>query len=224
MQSPDSNTGTANPVKHPDAAEWMAFLYQETGPARRRELESHLTQCAACARQITAWRADLKTLDEWKLPAIRHAQPQWLPALKWAAAALVLGAGFLMGRQTSPTAAELAALKASVTQLTQTIQSGRSLNLTNSVNVASAAAKAQTLRLLSEYSQLQENQRAADQRTVALTLKDFDTRLARLRTELETVAVNTEVGFEQTHDNLSRLASFSAPAKNSAAQTSTNPN
>jgi anti-sigma-K factor RskA len=134
------------------------------------------------------------------------------PVLKWAAAAaLVLGVGFALGRQTSPASAQLVELKASVAQLAESVQRERGVNLSNSVNFATAAANNEALRLLSEYSRLQAEQRMADQQAVALALRNFETRLGRLRTELETVALNTENGFEQTHENLTRLASFSAP-------------
>lgn len=221
MQSQETNTRTTGALKHPDAVEWMAFLYAEVTPARRRELEDHLAHCADCSAQMETWRASSKALDEWRLPVIRRtsstarfASRPWWPVLKWAAAALVLGLGFAFGRQTSPNAAELAALKVSVAQLAEAMQQERGSTLSNNVNIATAAANAETLRLFAEYSQLHESQRATDQQNFGVALRSFETRLARLRAELETVALNTENGFEQTHENLSRLASFSAPVKN----------
>jgi len=201
-------------VKHPDATEWMAFLYGEVAPERKRELETHLAECGDCAAELTNWRSGMAALDDWKLPVTRLTPHRALPVLKWAAAAaLVLGAGFLAGRQFSPARAELAELKASVAQLAESVQRER-VNLTNSVNVATAAANAETLRLLSGYSQLQAEQRITDQQAIALAMRNFETRLGRLRTELETVALNTENGFEQTRENMTRLASFSAPLPN----------
>jgi hypothetical protein len=221
MQSQETNTRTAAAVKHPDAAEWMAFLYAEVAPERRRELEDHLAHCADCSAQLKTWRASNKALDEWQLPvmqrtssAARAASRPWWPALKWAAAAaIVLALGFAFGRQTAPNAAELAALKTSVAQLAEGMQQERGASLSNSANIATTAANAETLRLLAEYSQLQESQHATDQQNLAVALRNFETRLGRLRAELETVALNTENGFEQTHENLSRLVSFSAPVK-----------
>ena len=221
MQSQETNTRTTGAVKHPDAPEWMALFYAEVAPERRRQLEDHLAHCGDCSAQMEIWRASSKALNEWQLPAIRRtssaiqaASRLWWPALKWAAAALVLGLGFAFGRQTSPNAAELAALKTSVAQLAEAMQQERGAGLSNNVNAAKAAANAETLRLLAEYSQLQESQRATDQQNFAVAFRNFETRLSRLRAELETVALNTENGFEQTHENLSRLVSFSAPVKN----------
>jgi len=223
MQSQETNTRTAAAVKHPEAAEWMAFLYAEAAPERRCELEDHLAHCADCSAQLMTWRASSKALDEWQLPVIRRTLPAggaasrpWWPALKWAAAAaVVLGLGFAFGRQTSPNTADLAALKMSVAQLADAVQRERDASLSNTVSVATAAANTEAIRLLSEYAQVEAEGRNADKQAVSLALRNFESRLARLRAELETVALNTENGFEQTHENLTRLVSFSAPPEQS---------
>jgi negative regulator of sigma E activity len=190
----------------------MAFLYGEVAPERKRALDQHLAECSVCTKQVSAWRSGMSALDDWKIPTTRATTPWALPLLKWAAAAaVVLCVGFVLGRQTSPASAELTELKASVTQLADTLKRQQGEQLTNTVTLATAAANAETVRLLSGYSQLQAEQRYSDQQTIGVTLRGFETRLNRLRTELETVALNTENGFEQTHDNLTRLASYSAP-------------
>ena len=61
MQSQETNTRTTGALKHPDAAEWMAFLYAEVAPERRRELEDHLGHCADCSAQMDMWRASSKS-------------------------------------------------------------------------------------------------------------------------------------------------------------------
>jgi hypothetical protein len=211
MQSQDSNTGTAGTVKHPNSTEWMSFLYGECPPERRRELDSHLAACAACAGQVKAWRSSMNALDEWPLPAKRHARRQWVPALKWAAAAaVVLAIGFGIGRQTSNARAEVAALKGSIADLTAIVEREHYYNLSNSLAMA-ATANTETLRLLGDYARLQQEQRAADQEVIKTALRSFDLRLGRVRSDLLTVAVNTEAGFEQTHENLAQLASYSIP-------------
>lgn len=199
-------------MKHPDATEWMAWLYGEVAPERKRELDKHLAQCAACTEQVSAWRAGMSALDDWKIPVTR-ATTQWaVPVLKWvAAAAVVLCVGLVLGRQTSTASADLTELKATVAQLADTLKRQQGEQLTNTVTFATAAANAEAVRLLSGYSQLLAEQRYSDQQAIGTTLRGFETRLSRLRTELETVALNTENGFEQTHDNLTRLAVYSAP-------------
>lgn len=208
MQSQDANSGTASGIGHPDSAEWMAFLYGELPVERQQELSRHLAECANCAEQVSVWRVSMASLDEWKLAALKPPVRQRSVAFKWAAAAaLILAVGFVLGRQGSPRAAELAHLEKSVAQISQSV-------LSNAVANATTAANAESLRLLAEYSQLQEGRRSADQRALALTLQSLETRVARLRAELETVAVNTEDGFEQTQQNMNRLVSFSVPMRN----------
>jgi negative regulator of sigma E activity len=204
-------------VNHPDATEWMAFLYGEVAPERKRALDKHLVECSVCTKQVSAWRSGMSALDDWKIPVTRATTSWAMPVLKWAAAAaVVLCVGFVLGRQTSSANAELVELKTSVAQLADTLKRQQGEQLTNTVTLATAAANTETLRLLSGYSQLQAEQRYSDQQAIGTTLRSFETRLSRLRTELETVALNTENGFEQTHDNLTRLAAYSAPVPKDA--------
>ncbi len=209
MQYQEQNERTPGPVKHPDTTEWVGFLYRELAPARTRELRAHLARCAPCAEQVKNWRAGMGALDAWTLPVPRPAPRQWLPVLKWAtAAALVLGLGFGLGRRTAPASGgDLAALQASVAELADTLQRERNQNAALAAN----AAGVETTRLLAKYSRAQDEQRAADRQDFRLALQALDTRFARLQTELETVAVNTADGFQQTRQNLTRLASYSLP-------------
>jgi hypothetical protein len=187
----------------------MEFLYREMPAQRRRELGNHLSQCPTCSDQLKSWRASMSALDEWELPAIRRAQPDWQPALKWAAvAAIVLCIGFLLGRQTSSAASELAALKASVARITETVEREREANAVNAVDEATAAAQAEVVRLLADYTHAAETVRTEDRRTTALALRQMELRLGRLRAELETVAVNTEDSFQQTQEGLASLVSL----------------
>lgn len=211
MQSQESNTGTTGTLKHPDSSERMSFLYDECAPERRRELEAHLAACPTCAGQVQTWRSSMNALDDWPLPAKRHVRRQRVPVLKWAAAAaVVLAVGIGIGRQTSNARAEVAALRGSIADLTAIVQREHTMNLSNSLAMA-ATANTETLRLLGDYARLQQEQRAADQEVIKTALRSFDLRLGRVRSDLLTVAVNTEAGFEQTHENLAQLASYSIP-------------
>jgi hypothetical protein len=219
MQSQKANIGSEDGVNHPRAAEWMEYLYDETAPGRKRELQEHLAQCGDCGRQLQRWRSGLAALDEWRLPARPRPQPRWQPAttLKWAAAAaVVLAVGFAIGRQTSSTTREVAALKASVAHLSGRMQSARGFIGTNTLEFESATANQETFRWLSEYAQANEEIRAEDHRTVALALREMDSRLIKLRNELETVAVNTAAGFRQTKAGLTTLATYTVPDRDDA--------
>jgi len=63
MQSKDPNTRASGALNHPDAAQWMGFLYGEIAPEKKRELTAHLVGCAACANQIQTWRSTMKELE-----------------------------------------------------------------------------------------------------------------------------------------------------------------
>ena len=207
MQKTD--TRNAGAVNHPSAEDWMGFLYGEMPTARRRELGDHLSQCPTCRQQLKSWRAGMSALDEWELPVIRRPQPHWQPALKWAsAAAVVLCIGFLLGRQTSNAASELAALKASVARISETVERDREASAVNAIDEATAVAQAEVARLMTDYTHAAEAVRAEDRRTTSLALRQMELRLSRLRTELETVAVNTEGSFQQTQEGLANLVAL----------------
>jgi anti-sigma factor RsiW len=193
----------------------MAFLYRELPAKRKNELQAHLGHCPDCSADIKAWQAGMQALDTWKLPARRPAPAQWVPVLKWAAAAaVILAFGFALGRRSAPAAGELAALKSSVAQLTELVQNQSAASLSNSVAASTTAAEAQTIRLLSEYSRLQEEQRAADRGAVNVALHSFSAHLNKVDADLETVATDTEKGFQETHENITRVASISLADKN----------
>lgn len=220
MQTQDANSGNAGAVKHPLAEEWMAYLYDELPPERKRELHAHLAQCGDCGRHLQQWRATMTALDEWRLPVWGRATPRWQPVtlLKWAAAAVVvLTVGIAIGRQSSNANAEVAELKSALTQLAQQLENDRIVNASNTVSVASTVANGETLRLLSDYARASEVNRTEDRRTFALALRELDSRLLNLRTELETVAVNTETGFRQTKEGLTTLASYTVADRGDAS-------
>src|SRR5262249_18355123 len=160
----------------------------------------HLAGCADCAKQVKSWRASMTALDAWELPASRRTPTrQWQPLLKWAAAAaVVLSVGFLLGRQTSNAATELSALKASVSPLAATVERDREANVLNATDEAASTAESEVARLMTDYARAAEAVRAEDRRATVVALQEIESRLGRLRAELETVAVNTQDSFQQT--------------------------
>jgi anti-sigma factor RsiW len=202
-------------MTHPDEGAWMSFLYSESPDEVRRDLESHLATCSRCAAQVETWRASMTELDAWKIPVRRRRAERVAPALKWAAAAAaVLIIGFLVGRNTSSSASEIAALKASMAQLKDSLQGQSAATFSNSVAASTAAASSQTLRLLTDYSQALEAQRSTDRQAFNLALRTIDTRMNRMSDDLEAVALSTETGFQETHENITRVATLSLAAKN----------
>jgi hypothetical protein len=198
-------------VIHPEPAEWMAFLYGELDRERQRTLATHLERCEPCSAQVEGWRFSMASLDQWPAPARREVRRAWEPMLKWAAAAaILLIAGFALGRQTGASRSDLAALKSSVAQLRTESAAARS----NIVVASVSAANADTLRLLAEYSRVQDEQRTADRQSLTLVLAAIDARVAKMRSDLETVAFNTETGFQVADENLTRVASLTLADKN----------
>lgn len=201
-------------MTHPAPAEWMDFIYAELAPERQHELQGHLAACPACAAQIKSWRATMGSLDRWSAPASCRSSRRLVQPLRWAAAAVVfLLAGFALGRLNTTSAREFAELKTTVTQLSDSLQRDRTLTLSNAVAAASSAANQETLRLVSDYAQLQDDQRAADKRALAVALRNADFRIDKLQSDLETVALNAQAGFEQTHQNITRVASLTYNSK-----------
>ena len=179
-------------MNHPNHEEWMSFLYGELPPELHAESAQHLETCAACRAQVAAWRSTLADLDAWRVPAGTSRPARWLQPLKWGiAAALLLGAGFGFARLTTPDAATLrAAVESEIRQQTSRdfARLARSLE----------AGRAEDRQAMLEILQKLESQRASN--------------FAALRKELETVAVLTEDGLQDTRDRLVQLASVSQPS------------
>lgn len=225
MQSQDKNTRAEGAVNHPSAAEWMAYLYDEIAPERKRELHAHIAQCAACGVQLNQWRAGLVALDDWKLPAVPRRVSSWQPAtmFKWAvAAAVVLCVGFAVGRVSSTNTREISELKTALAQLTEKVAAKPADDTNNQTFATTKQLREELAQLLADYSKLNEERRTEDRRVVGLALREMDLRLGKLRAELETVALNTENGFQQTKEGLTTLASY-AVADHAGAGNSSNP-
>ena len=219
---------------HPSREEWIAYLYGEGPKAERLSLAAHLKRCPHCQTQLVSWRVTMKHLNAWKLPDVPNtsagARSIFQPALKWAAAAaVVLGLGFGVGHISSLASGDVAAIRASLqndfdrkiettrAQLTGDMQRQQAEAL-NQVLAASASAKVELEGLVTEFAKSVEEKRAVDSEAVAAALQQLDNKWAALhatlRKELETVAVLTEDGFNDTQQKLYQLASFTQPAAN----------
>ncbi len=174
-------------MNHPNHGAWMSFLYGELPPESHAEHAQHLEACAACRGQVTAWRGTLTDLDAWRVPAKLPQPAGWLRPLKWGiAAALLLVAGFGFARLTAPDATALRAaiepeirlqVRADFTRLAQSLEVKRT----------------EDRQAMLEVLQKLESQRAVN--------------FAALRKELETVAVLTEDGLQDTQAQIVQLAS-----------------
>lgn len=112
-----------------DAGALVAYLYDECDPEIRESIDTHLTKCVPCAREIEGLGRTRRQLGDWTppiadlgfkmhAPVLEEKRPWWsapLPAWAQAAAALLIfGAGLMMGvsRPSTGPGADTAAARA----------------------------------------------------------------------------------------------------------------
>jgi hypothetical protein len=175
-------------MNHPPREEWTDFLHDDLAPDRRRELRTHLGECAECRAQVETWRSVQHELRGWRIPEARaHAAParSW-PFMKLAAAAVVMiAAGYALARWTAPVA-DTAAIRAALT----------------------ADLRAELARFAAENSARQQEYQAAFTKALGRLEAQRLVEYADLRRDVETVAVRAEGELETTRQNLFRLASI----------------
>jgi anti-sigma factor ChrR (cupin superfamily) len=214
-------------MKHPNEQELMAYLYGESSPAGRAGLTEHLSQCAECAARMTEWRATRTSLDGWQLEswaskprALRSRIPRVQPALTWAAAAaIVLAAGFGLGRMASAASGveqARAELRQEFAQLRSQQAELLHAELSKAATDTLVASGEQTRALLADYATALELKLGDDQDAIYSALNKLDTqRLADyvgLKKDLDTVAVLTDAGLRHTQQELIQLADATQPA------------
>jgi anti-sigma factor ChrR (cupin superfamily) len=179
-------------MNHPKPEEWVAYLYGQTDNALKRQLATHLHDCAQCRSEIESWQRSIKSLDAWKLPRPARADSILFPALlKWAAAAaVVLFAGIVIGRATAP--------KPDLEQLRMAIapQIQRELSLQMAQMAHDEATRAASLTLVS-------GRRYTDQ--VAQQL------FVALKKDVDILAFNAADALRHTQQQLVQLADFKEP-------------
>ena len=212
-------------MKHPNEQEWMSYLYEESSAADRARLAGHLRQCAECAVMLKEWEATRIRLDEWRLEP-RQSEPRAVrprvfrmpPALTWAAAAaIVLAAGFGLGRMASASSVgkaraelrqELAEFRSQQAQLQR--------DVLNKVSADTLAASGeQTRTLLADYAAALESKLGEDQDAIYSALDKLDAQrvadYVALKKDLDTVAVLTDAGLRRTQQELIQLADDTRP-------------
>jgi Putative zinc-finger len=192
-------------MKHPEREEWVPFIFGEAEAGQRRQLESHLDDCAECRDEIQSWQRSLGRLDSWKLPPVVKRRPNFAPLMKWAAAAaVVLCVGFAIGRST---AAHMDAEK---------VRAAVARDLRGELAQIARDEAAKTASLaITAFSQRNETRRAADNRVIFSVLERLETQHATdcltLKKELDTLAINADAGLRQTEEQIVQFADYSHP-------------
>jgi hypothetical protein len=198
METKKRNTSNCEPLNHPDQTRWMEYLYDEIPRNERMLLDQHLKSCPDCARNVHGWRSTMAALDTFTASGAQSNVAGGKIRWRWAiAAAAVVIFSFLLGRVWSNDQQELAKLRGTVEQLNHRLVTERQETI------------AIVEQFFSDFSKVQVELLQQDQRAVNQALTVFDRKVAQVESELETVAINTANNFEQTHDNLKRVASIS---------------
>jgi len=215
---------------HPTAEEWMAFVYAEDVPSEHARLNGHLRACAECRRKVAAWRGGMRSLDAWAMPErVRSWTPsrilrRAIPAA--AAAAVLLGAGLVLGRATSspPDPGRLQAslrsyvddrLGAAHTEMARVLEE-RQTEMAQRLQAAAASTASEEARdVLTQYARAIAEQRETDHQAYVAAFRQLDERrqtdVTALREDLQTVAVNADDELTRTQEQLLQLASAAKP-------------
>lgn len=201
-------------MKHPEREEWIPYLYRETTPDVRRRLAAHLSECPACREQLQTWQHSQARLDSWKMSSVRPRPGGFAPLLKWAAAAaLVLAIGFGAGRLSAKP--DVNALRAALEpQLRQDL----ARLAREEAERSSAQTRSETQAMLAAYASSWDGQRRNDNQLVRTALDRLELQTLSLKKELDTVAVNTDAGLEQTEQQLAQLIVYNPPTAGSPQQ------
>ncbi len=209
-------------MKHPAPETWVAYVYDELAVPARADVEAHLHVCPACREHVGRLRSTMAVLDQDKAslvgPRRRSASAAVIPVLRWAlAASVVLCAGFIAGRATGPSRADV---QREIATVRQDLQAQFREELKSAAAVSVAAAADENRRLLTEFARDLQAGRTADRKDLLAALDALDQRRAldteALRSGLLTLARRTGTGFQQTESQLNLLASY-LPAEPAAA-------
>ncbi len=209
-------------MNHPTREEWMSYLYDESTAEEHANLAAHLAVCPDCKAKVSDWHAARSNLDAWRLPPKSPTVAPSRLMVRWAAAAaLLLGVGFGVGRLASATLtaervrAEIEPkLRRELRQeLAQTLRD--EMDRTATATLATSAE--QTKQLLAAYAKAIETKHAEDSQAINAALEKLESQrvadLVSLKQELDTVAVLTDVGLRRTQQQLVHLADYTQPAR-----------
>lgn len=178
-------------MNHPTREELIAYLYEELDDREQAGIERHLGQCEECRSGVAGWRRTGQRLNDHRVSSRPMLRPTWQPLTRWVALAATAGVimfgGFLAGRMSGVSRAE--------------------------IETAIAAAQQRTLVEVGQLAQTQiERESSNTLARIEALQQQQTTDYASLRKALETVAVLTEAGFRRTAERMVQIADATSPA------------
>src|SRR5436309_3546404 len=215
-------------MNHPAREEWMSYLYDELTAEEHSSLAAHLAVCPDCTTRVSDWRAARTNLDAWQLPARLARVPLQRPLVRWAAAAaLMIGFGFGVGRFATPATANAGKIRAAIEpEIRQQLRQEFTLLLREELDKAASATLAasgeQTKHWVEAYARAFEAKRAQDRQAIDAALDNMESQrvadFASLKKDVAAVAVWTDTDLRRTQEQLAKaqqaieLAQAAAPA------------
>src|SRR6185436_2649939 len=159
-------------MNHPTREEWMSYLYDELTAEEHSSLAAHLAVCPDCKTRVGDWRATRKNLDAWQLPAQTSGVPFQRPLVRWAAAAaLIIGIEFGVGRLATPATAEAGRIRAEIEpeirqQLRLEFTQKLRAELDKAASATLAASGEQAKHWVADYARALEAKRTEDSQVI----------------------------------------------------------
>lgn len=195
-------------MNHPKPEEWIAWLYEQ--PKNRRELDTHLRKCPECANLVRTWQQAQRELGSWKIPSPKRREGWRAASLRWAyGAAMILIAvcgGFLAGKATSPSVADLrAALEPDLRrEIAARVGTELRADTERLISLTAQDTLEKSRKLLADHSLATESTRATE-------LQQLYAVLLKLRRDVDTVAINADVGLRVTQEQLMQIVNYDSP-------------
>jgi len=209
-------------MNHPTRDEWMSYLYDELTAEEHSSLAAHLVVCPDCKTCVNDWRVARKNLDAWRLPARPARVALQRPLVRWAAAAaLMIGIGFGVGRFATPATANAGKIRAAIEpeirqQLRQEFTQLLRDELDKAASATLAASGEQTKHWVEDYAQALETKRTEDSQAIYAALNKLESQVladvVSLKKDVDTVAWWTDAGLRRARQELVQLADYTQPA------------
>lgn len=178
-------------MNHPKPEDWVPYLYGDANPDQARQLRAHLRDCPDCQRQFNGLKTTSDKLNAWKLPRTRARMEVFIPLLRWAAVGcVILLAGFMVGRiSAKPDTAQIRAelMPELRRELRQEMAQIMHTEIDKASTVTLQAANDHADKVASAYAQ---------------------TLYVALKKDVDTLALNADVGLRRTAERLVQLAKY----------------